>query len=137
MSSDFLENTLKEEDTIHLSSINISNYLEILNLCRLYIYGGHDIREGSLANLWMLDLGKLIDLEKPEEDQRKECMWHKIDTSGKGPGAVSHHSSVVYGDKMYLFGGSKENGEENPHLFSLDLKSYKWELQHTVKFGLV
>jgi len=68
MSSDFLENTLKEEDTIHLSSINISNYLEILNLYRLYIYGGHDIREGSLANLWMLDLGKLIDLEKPEED---------------------------------------------------------------------
>lgn len=26
---------------------------------RLYIYGGHDIREGSLDNLWMLDINKL------------------------------------------------------------------------------
>jgi hypothetical protein len=32
----------------------------------MYIYGGHDIREGSMDTLWMLDLAKLSDLEKPE-----------------------------------------------------------------------
>lgn len=30
---------------------------------KLYIYGGHDIREGSKDSLWMLDLRKLRDLE--------------------------------------------------------------------------
>ena len=30
---------------------------------RLYIYGGHDIREGSKDTLYMLDLRKLKDLE--------------------------------------------------------------------------
>lgn len=54
-------------------------------------------------------------------------MWHLIDTSGPNPGAISHHSSVVYNDRMYLFGGSKANGEENKKFYSLDLKSYKWE----------
>jgi hypothetical protein len=41
-------------------------------------------------------------------------MWHHIETSGREiPGALSHHTSVVFGEKMYLFGGSKENGKEN------------------------
>jgi hypothetical protein len=30
----------------------------------MYIFGGHDIREGSLDSLWMLDLARLSDLEK-------------------------------------------------------------------------
>jgi len=30
---------------------------------RLYIYGGHDIREGSKDSLWVLDLRKLKDLD--------------------------------------------------------------------------
>jgi hypothetical protein len=30
---------------------------------RLFIYGGHDIREGSKDSLWMLDLKKLRDME--------------------------------------------------------------------------
>lgn len=85
--------------------------MQINTFDRLYIYGGHDIREGSLSNLWMLDLNKLTDLERTEDEQRKECMWHLIDTSGqKVPGSISHHTSVINGDKMYLYGGSKENG---------------------------
>lgn len=49
-------------------------------------------------------------------------MWKQIDTSGKGPGPLSHHTSTVYGDKMFLFGGSSSNGEENKNMFALDLK---------------
>jgi hypothetical protein len=29
---------------------------------------------------------------------------------------------------MYLFGGSKTNGEENKQFFGLDLKTLKWEV---------
>jgi len=32
----------------------------------LYIYGGHDIREGSKDSLYMLDLRKMKDLEIDE-----------------------------------------------------------------------
>jgi hypothetical protein len=34
---------------------------------RLYILGGHDIKEGYLDSLWMLDLTKLNVSEKMEE----------------------------------------------------------------------
>jgi N-acetylneuraminic acid mutarotase len=59
-------------------------------------------------------------------------MWHLLDTTGPNPGAISHHSSVVYNDRMYLFGGSKANGEENQRYFSLDLKSYRWDMVQSV-----
>ena len=43
------------------------------------------------------------------------------------PGKLAHHSAVVFGDKMWLFGGSSVSGENNK-LFSLDLNSFKWEV---------
>ena len=60
-----------------------------------------------------------------------------MDTAGKeGPGPVSHHTSIVYGDKMFLFGGSSSNGEENKHMYALDIKFLKWEIIHTVNFSM-
>ena len=34
---------------------------------KMFIYGGHDIREGSLSSLWMLDFSRLSDLDKSED----------------------------------------------------------------------
>ena len=48
------------------------------------------------------------------------------------PGPVSHHTSVVNGDKMYLFGGSSSSGQENKNMYALDLKFMKWEIVHSV-----
>ena len=42
---------------------------------KLYIFGGHDIREGSLDNLWMLDLENFNDLDMQPEDQERSCHW--------------------------------------------------------------
>ena len=92
---------------------------------KLYIYGGHDIREGSMDNLWVIDLENFDDLDLMPEDQDRTCEWKLLPTKGShttGPGAISHHTSVVFGDKMYLFGGSKGNGEENKHLFALNIE---------------
>lgn len=60
-------------------------------------------------------------------------MWHHIDTSGPNPGAIAHHTSIVFNERMYLFGGSKANGEENYKYYSLDLKSYRWETIQSVR----
>ena len=53
------------------------------------------------------------------DDQEKSCEWKLLETKGVHPGAISHHTSIVHGDKMYLFGGSKASGKENKHFFSL------------------
>ena len=76
----------------------------------------------------MLDLDKLTDLEKDERNQEKKCMWHLIETSGKDiPGKISHHTCSVYGDKMYLIGGTLQSGEPNTKIYSLDLRLFKWD----------
>ena len=43
------------------------------------------------------------------------------------PGRLAHHSSVVFGDKMFLFGGSNLE-TENRKFFILDLITFKWEV---------
>jgi len=43
------------------------------------------------------------------------------------PGQVAHHTSIVFGDKMFLFGGSNLE-TENKKFFSLDLNQFKWEI---------
>jgi hypothetical protein len=58
-----------------------------------------------------------------------------MDTVGPNPGAISHHSSIVFGDKMYLFGGSKSTGLENKNFYGLDLKSFRWENIPLVSFN--
>jgi hypothetical protein len=99
------------------------------------VYGGHDIREGSMNSLWYIDMEELKDLEKPEDLQEKKCMWKPVETTGKDiPGPLSHHTSAVYGDKMFLFGGSSSNGEENKHMYALDLKFQKWEIINSVLY---
>lgn len=55
--------------------------------------------------------------------------WTLIETKGSPhdhPGHLAHHSSVVFGDKMYLYGGSNLE-QENMKFLSLDLNSYRWE----------
>jgi len=79
---------------------------------RLYIYGGCGIEDGTLATLWCLDTTKVLELDSLsfEEEARRGLTveWKKVDTLGAPlkPGPLAHHTSVVYGDKMYMFGGS-------------------------------
>ena len=75
---------------------------------QLYIFGGHDIREGFLNNLWVIDVEAFDDFDKTQDDQEKSVGWNLLETNGNDvPDAISHHTSVVYKNTMYLFGGSK------------------------------
>jgi hypothetical protein len=65
------------------------------NIYRLFIYGGHDIREGSMDNLWVVDLTTFDDLDQEPEDQDKDCAWKLRDTNGESPAALSHSTPVV------------------------------------------
>ena len=59
--------------------------------------------------------------------------WEEVKTTGaKVPGALSNHSGVVHGDKMYLYGGSKDSGDSNDVMYALDLQKYRWEVVEQV-----
>jgi hypothetical protein len=50
----------------------------------MYIQGGHDIREGAMDSVWMLDVNKLSELgTKTDNESDKKCHWVKIETTGK------------------------------------------------------
>jgi hypothetical protein len=54
----------------------------------MYIFGGHDIKEGSLDSLWGLELGKMSDIDKVggnefgEQATEKKAQWQKIEAFG-------------------------------------------------------
>lgn len=53
--------------------------------------------------------------------------WQTVQTQGiKKPGSISDHTSVVYKNKMYLYGGS-QGLNTNSTLFSLDVTTNLWE----------
>jgi hypothetical protein len=68
LSYDSQENIQKGEHTIHHSFIteSIISFF-IFKFYRFYIYGGHDIKEGSLDSLWMVDLAKMSESKPLEE----------------------------------------------------------------------
>ena len=58
----------------------------------------------------------------------RDCAWKEITTKGDDkPGCLAHHSSVVYGDRMYLFGGSNLE-TENKKFYTLDMNTFKWDV---------
>jgi hypothetical protein len=93
---------------------------------RLFIYGGYDIKEGTLDSLYMIDVGRVAEMDRNQAEDAETSMgnaalryqpeWKRVDTIGmQKPGALSHHTSVVFGDKMYLYGGS---GPRSKHMRS-------------------
>jgi len=107
---------------------------------KLFIYGGSGIEDGTLASLWVLDTAKVAELQalSPEDEARRGhsyIEWRRVETAGSlKPGPLAHHSSVVHGDKMYLFGGSgpRVPGQALPDgtvpaTWTLDLLGMKWE----------
>ena len=108
------EDNLREE-AITLVSYTVLSKLEFLNisliLLRMYIYGGSDIREGQLDTLWAFDLDKMGDLKElsdysPGPDSHAALEWTKVETTGKSPGPISHHMTIVVDNKLLVIGGS-------------------------------
>lgn len=58
----------------------------------------------------------------------KTYVWSQIPNSGTWPEKVCQHSSIVYGDKMIVFGGIGPSGMfDGDDVWSLDMNSYQWQ----------
>jgi N-acetylneuraminic acid mutarotase len=82
----------------------------------IYVYGGQDLREGVFSGLWVLH----IDYEDSRNDY-----WEKLEGDANAPGELCRHSAVVYGDSMWLFGGT-DNSDESSTVYCFDFNSRSW-----------
>ena len=119
---------------------------------KLYVFGGLDIREGSLNTLYELNLSCLSELQLDESGEGYEeklisqHKWREVLTTGNDahkPGNVAYHTSIVHKDNMYLFGGNNTRSQlqmdkgENLNekicdkMFYLSLKTMSWSLLRT------
>jgi hypothetical protein len=66
----------------------------------LYIYGGQDLKEGPLNNIWRANLDIAV---------RGNVQWENIGkwTSMQPPFSYSHHCGVCWQGKLYFYGGSR------------------------------
>ena len=77
---------------------------------KLYVFGGQDDDNNKMGDMWEFDT--------------VNNSWSKIEaTEGDmQPTARSGHSSVVHGDKMYIFGGILELTKELNDMLVFDLR---------------
>lgn len=94
------------------------------------MHGGRDLREGSIADMWRLDLDSLM---RATEDPSFPVHWEQIQCKGaKTPGCISHHKCAVQGDKMILVGGNRTGTESaSAETWIFDLKTNSWESAKT------
>ena len=56
----------------------------------MFVFGGSDIREGTLNNLWGFDLGEIGNLQD-SSTEHNVLEWREIRTHGSVPSQISHH----------------------------------------------
>ena len=94
---------------------------------RLYVTGGKDIGAGLMSNMWCIDLTDLDKFIPGETEYSINPEWVEMACTGTKPPPMSHHSSLVYQTKMYMFGGSTRVSE-NLNFYTLDLVKDQWQI---------
>lgn len=93
----------------------------------MYVFGGNDIRIGTLNNLWRFNLAAIGDL-RDNSSENCALTWEEVETHGSVPGQVSHHKCIVVGKNMYLIGGSMNGRDYNcQQMYRLDLQTLNWD----------
>jgi dynein heavy chain len=86
----------------------------------VYLYGGNDFRRppGPNADLFKLDISSA------------EFYWSKVTNSGKAPEPRSHHTVVVYGKLIIMFGGFRSSSIRYNDIWILDTATDEWSQPH-------
>lgn len=112
---------------------------------KLFVFGGLDIREGSLNSLYELNLQCLNELNNEEmhtpggDPMQSNHRWRLVQTTGNAshiPSNIAYHSSCVYKDNMYLFGGNStrvlSDGNQDDlyadKIYYLNLRTMGWSM---------
>jgi len=86
---------------------------------RLYVYGGQDLNVGIFSDFNYIQLNKELTLS---------C-WEPVHVNGTvSPGPLSRMSSVLDGDKWYLFGGTTKATFNNANMWCFNFTKNEWSL---------
>jgi len=94
-----------------------------------YAYGGYDINAGILSDFYKVD----VNPNKPVFE------WEEVDVKSAKvkPGARCRHTTLVYKDKMYLFGGQVNAVENTNKLYTFTFESGEWAIVEPNKQDIV
>ena len=103
--------------------------LEILNLITsvvsLYVHGGRDLKEGSIASMWRLNLSRIHQVME-EDSNETNFEWEQVQTTGRGPGKISHHTASVLPSKDVIIYGGLKGEDSNQEIFQFNPNTNSW-----------
>lgn len=95
-----------------------TNHCSFIYKDEIYVIGGYDIGKGTIKEISKLNIAE------------KYNSWIQVKTAGECPSSVNHSSSVLIGNKLYLFGGYSIDNNPNNNFHELNLNTYTWSTLH-------
>lgn len=115
-----LQGKLPERRSNHCAFI-----ITVRNEEYLYVHGGRDLKEGSISTMWRLNLSGIHQIL--EEDMSGDVgEWELVQTTGRGPGRISHHTASVRPSKEIVFYGGLRGEESNSEIFLFNPSTNNW-----------
>lgn len=117
-----LQGKLPERRSNHCAFI-----LTIRNEEYLYVHGGRDLKEGSIATMWRLNLSSIHSM-LADDGSVTSNEWELVQTSGKCPGRISHHTASVRPSKEVVFYGGLKGEDSNNEIFMFNPSNNAWSM---------
>lgn len=89
----------------------------------LYIHGGRDLKEGSIATMWRVNINGMKALFR---DPFYPVEWEPIALQGRNPGKISHHKAFVISQQNVLVYGGLKGEDSNPDIFLYNAIANTW-----------
>lgn len=89
----------------------------------LYIHGGRDLKEGSIATMWRVNINGIKALFR---DPFFPVEWEPIVPQGRNPGKISHHRAFVVSQQNVLVYGGLKGEDSSPDIFLFNAIANTW-----------
>ena len=93
----------------------------------MFVFGGQDLKEGSVNTTWKINIQSIV-RQSSNGEANVSAEWEQLNVKGQVPAPMSHHSSFVFENKLYCYGGliGSQGGQSNGDLWILDLDTNTW-----------
>jgi hypothetical protein len=75
--------------------------------------------------MWRLNLSK-IHMMMEMNDNEANFEWETVQTTGKGPGRISHHTASVMPSKEVIMYGGLKGEDSNHEIFQFNPSTSSW-----------
>ena len=89
------------------------------------MHGGRDLKEGAIATMWRLNLTSIHSM-MADDGAATSCEWEQVNTTGRAPGRISHHTTQVRPSKEVIFYGGLKGDDNNDEIFLFNPNTNGW-----------